>query len=178
MPNDLPAHLNLAKALTLMGRREEALSSLWRWVSQIHGPEREIAQRRAKVLARIFLTKSGAQIYQEGLQLFRDKKYNPAIEKFQKTLTLEPNHFEALLRLGQCLSLKGDSDSAAEILRLAKKLDPTDPDLHLGLGKSLFQRGELKEALSELKLVPSETPSLFLEAKGFIKKIEENPTVR
>ena len=155
-PDYSPAAAGLTRALAFSGRREEALSFLWRFVDREKGARRSVLIRRGRVLSRQFLTSVTFQTYQDGLNFIEAKKYRLARERFEKALTQEPDNVEILTRLGQCLTLDNDFDSAAERLRLAKRLNPYEPEIRLWLGRTMHQRGEIKEAVDELKVAASE----------------------
>jgi tetratricopeptide (TPR) repeat protein len=149
--NQAPVAMDLAKALVYSGRREEALSVLTQVAGREKGERREQLIRRANVVARIFLTKSTSQSYQEGLNFLKAKRFGAAKERFEKALEFEPDNLEVLLRLGQCQVMTGDNDSAAERLRLAKRLNPHELEVRLWLGRALHQRGELSQGIEELQ---------------------------
>lgn len=143
--------LDLVRALSFSGRREEALSTLEQVLSRLRGEKRQVLIRRMKVLSRLFFTHSAFQIYQDGLNLMLSKKYRAARERFDRVLEQEPDNVEVLTRMGQCLILDGDFDSAAERLRLARRLNPFEGEVRLWLGRALEQRGETREAVVELR---------------------------
>ncbi|HLE01842.1 MAG TPA: tetratricopeptide repeat protein [Bdellovibrionota bacterium] len=151
-PDFTAAAMGLARALAFSGRREEALSLLWRFVDREKGSRRDALIRRARVISRLFLTSATFQTFQEGMNLLLAKKYRPARDRFEKALEYEPDNIEILTRVGQCLVLDKDFDSAAERLRFAKRLNPHEPELRIWLGRSMHQRGEIREALEELRL--------------------------
>jgi tetratricopeptide (TPR) repeat protein len=135
------ASMNLAKALLYSGRREEALSVL----------EKASLTRQHRVLSRLFLTQETAKIYQEGLSLIHRNFFRQGRVVLLRALEREPDNVEILLRMGQCLVLEEDPDSAVEKLYVAKKLAPFEPEVSLWLGRALQKRGELKKAFSELQ---------------------------
>jgi len=168
-PEFTPAAVGLASALAYSGRREEALSILSQSVPRERGKTRDSIVERMRVLSKIFLTKETFQTYQDGLNLLFVRKTRLAQEKFEKALIAEPDNVQILTRLGQCLLLQNDNDSASERLRLARRLNSYEPEIHLWLGRALSQRGEVKEALNELssvrtELADSETESVWLAA--------------
>jgi tetratricopeptide (TPR) repeat protein len=155
-PEFSPAAVDLSKALVYSGRREEALSVLSQAANRERGTRRAELIRRAQVSSRTFLTSTTFQLYQEGLSLMIARKYRAAQERLEKGLLQEPDNVELLTRLGQSLVLESDPDSAAERLRLAKKLNPYEPQIRLWLGRALHQRGELGGAIEELKVAYAE----------------------
>jgi len=104
------------------------------------------------VISRLFLTSATFQTFQEGMNLLMARKFRPARDRFEKALEQEPDNIEILTRVGQCLVLDKDFDSAAERLRFAKRLNPYEPELRVWLGRSMHQRGEIREAIEELRL--------------------------
>ena len=150
-PEFAPGAIELARALVYSGRREEALSVLSQSAFHQKGARKNALVDRVHVISRLFLTTKTHHVYQEGLNLLEARKYKPARELFERALEAEPDNVEVLMRIGQCLVLEGDYDSAAERLRLAKRLDPFELEVNLWLGRALHQRGELPDALGELK---------------------------
>lgn len=174
-PEFTPAAVGLASALAYSNRREEALSILNQSIARERGKTRDSLIERSRVLSKIFLTQATFQLYQDGLNLLFVKKTRLAQEKFEKALIAEPDNVQILTRVGQCLLLQGDHDSASERLRLARRLNSYEPEIRLWLGRALSQRGELKEALQELSsarlsLADSETAAIWfadaLESSG------------
>lgn len=150
-PEFVPAAVDLARALVYSGRREEALSVLTQAAGREKGSRKQVLLRRASVISRLFLTKEASHTFQEGMNLMLAKKYRQAKDSFEKILEVEPDNVEILTRLGQALILLGDMDSAAERLRLARRLNMHEPEVQLWLGRALHQRGEITEALTHLK---------------------------
>jgi predicted Zn-dependent protease len=150
-PDFSPGAMELARALTYLGRREEALTTLAQAATRQSGARKADIVERVRVLSRMFLTQKTFQAYQDGLNLLVLGKVRPAREKFEKALGTEPDNVEILTRIGECFVLDGDFDSAAERLRLAKRLNPYEPEISLWLGHALHQRGELVDAVTELK---------------------------
>ena len=166
-PAYTPASVELARALTHLSRREEAIGVLNHALQYEKGSDRTVLIRQARVLSRLFLTKESVQSFQVGLNLLFTKKFRAAKDRFYQVLQDEPDNIEILVRLGQCLLLEGDPDSSAERLRLAKKLNPYEPEVNLWLGRALHQRGELSQAIEELRsaradLKDSEVAPLWL----------------
>lgn len=155
----LSVTLELANALVYSGRREESLSVLGQALS-LHraSSEEEVLRARMRVISRLFLTNSVAQIYQEGLNLIHLGKYRQARERFDQAVELEPDNAEVLLRIGQCFLLEHDPDSASEVLRVARRLNPYEPEMMLWLGDALLERGESKQALAELRMAKKGLP--------------------
>jgi len=156
LPDYSPAAMGLARALVFSNRREEALAVLWRAADREKAPNRSVLIRRGRVISRQFLSSGSFQVYQDGLSFLQARKYRQARERFEKALAQEPDNVEVLVRLGQCLALDQDYDSATEYLRFAKRLNPHEPEIRLWLGRTMHQRGEIKEAIEELRLAKAQ----------------------
>ncbi len=150
-PSNLSATVDLARALTFTGRREEALSLLAQAAEKERKASKANLIRRARVLSRLFLTNASFQLHQDGLNLMVQKKYEEAREKLDQALSFEPDNVEVLVRSAQCLVLSGDFDSAVERLRLSRRLNPHESEIRLWLGHAMLQRGEAKAAVEELR---------------------------
>jgi tetratricopeptide (TPR) repeat protein len=151
-PRLLPAIMDLGDALTQSGRREEALGMINAAIMREKGPRRAQLLEKLSVLSRLFLTNATFQLYQDGLNLLRVRKYKPARERFEKALAQEPDNVEILVRLGQDLVLENENVAAAERLKLARKFNPFEPETHLWLGRAFQEQGELADAVQELRL--------------------------
>lgn len=151
-PNLSQAGLDLVEALAYSRRREEAVSTINQLISREKSNERrQELYQKADVLSRLFYTNDVFQIYQDGLNLLRAGKLGAARIRLEKALSDEPDNAEILLRLGQCLLLDHDTDSASERLKLARKLNPYRPEIKLWLGRAMTERGEQQEAVNELR---------------------------
>ena len=171
-PDFGPATFGLARALVFSGRREEALGILIRASEKEKKSRRQAFAQRADVFSRIFLTNATFQIFQEGVNYLTSGKYRLARERFARALDQEPDNVEVLVRMGQALVLDRDHDSAAERLRLARRLNPVEPMIRVWLGRALHQRGENREAVSELRLavagLPESEPAVVWLAEAMV----------
>jgi tetratricopeptide (TPR) repeat protein len=145
------AWIGLATSLTYLGQRKEALRQLSVGVDQVKINQKSQVMKRIHILSRLFLTNATFQTYQDGLILFSAKKFKLALEKFERTLSEEPDNVEVLLRLGQSTLLDGNFQSAVNYFKQAHQLDSYDYEALLWLGKSLKLSGKLRDSLSELK---------------------------
>ncbi|MEK7399842.1 MAG: tetratricopeptide repeat protein [Candidatus Poribacteria bacterium] len=166
-PGSIDATMGLARSLVLSGRREESLAVLHQANGFERGNSKKVVVRRIRVLSKLFLTSETFQTYQDGLNFLVARQYRNAISSFERALVHEPDNVEILTRIGQSQILDGDYDSAAERLKLAKRLNPFEPEIKLWLGRAMHQRGELNDGLAELKsarseLEESETAALWL----------------
>jgi thioredoxin-like negative regulator of GroEL len=163
--------LDLARAMVYSGRREEALTVLSQMINGRKGAAQKQLIQRVRVLSRVFLTNATFQTYQDGVNFLLIRKYRAAREKFEKALESDAANVETLTRIGQCLVLDGDVDSAAERLRVARRLDPYEPEIRLWLGHALFERGEMRDALSELKAAYMDLGSSELAAVWYAEAL-------
>lgn len=150
-PDSAAVSLDLAKALTFAGKREEALSILTHAASRSRAGRQGEFIRRSRVLSRAFLTNTTFQVYQEGVNLISAKKYRAARERFERALEQEPDNVEILTRIGQCWIQEGDYNNAVEKLKLARKLSPYEWVASLWLGRAMHRRGEVREAVEALR---------------------------
>jgi len=155
-PHAIEVQVDLARSLIYLGRREEALNVLEGAIRREKGSKKAWLIQQSQVFSRIFVTNGTFQLYQDGLNLLQIQKYRQAREKFEKALLAEGSNVEILTRLGQAYLLDGDHDSAAEQLKLARRLNPYEPEIRLWLGRAMHLRGELAEALTELRSSKSE----------------------
>lgn len=157
-PDHAQAELALSNSLIYLGRREEAVQILVRSAERQKGEARQRLLKRAQVLSRQFLTDETAQIYQEGVNFIAFDKIADARARFEAALSREPDNVELLLRRAQCDVSAGNFDHAAEDLRVARRMNPEEPEIRLWLGRALHQRGELREAATELEFARKKMP--------------------
>ena len=158
-PDEDALVLDLSRALLHSGRREEALSILNQASNRTtHQNRRGLLSTRMRVLSRGFITNDTFQVFQDGIGYLTAGRTKAAREKFERALEREPDNVEVLTRLGQCLVLDKDEDSAAERLRVARRLNPYEPETRLWLGRAMHQRGEAREAVEELRPIVRELP--------------------
>jgi tetratricopeptide (TPR) repeat protein len=172
----------VSKALAYLGRRNEGLHLLNHSIRHQKGLGRAFLIRRVRTLSRVFTLNKTFQLYQDGLNFMAAKKYRNAREKFGLALIDEPDNVEILTRLGQSLILDGDSYKAAGILRTATGLNDFEPQIHLWLGRALFQIKQMKEAVLFLSsahkdLPESELASVWL-ADALAATGQENAAIR
>jgi len=77
-----------------------------------------------------------------------------ALRHYDRVLEADPASKEALVASGYIYFAGGDWIRARDYFRAAKKFGSDEPDLPFLLAASLFQSGELEEALDVLKRVP------------------------
>jgi TolB-like protein/serine/threonine protein kinase/Tfp pilus assembly protein PilF/class 3 adenylate cyclase/alpha-beta hydrolase superfamily lysophospholipase len=88
-----------------------------------------------------------------GFALLFARKYDRAIEQFQKALELDPNHFLSHYRLGHIYSLKGQHREALEAAQKSVALSGSSTETLAGLGQAYAAAGmseETQKVLDEL----------------------------
>ena len=84
---------------------------------------------------------------QDGLWLERNRRYEQAIEAFQRVLAAKPDHVMALGKLGTNYAVVGKKQLAVESLNAAAESDPDDPYAPGMLGWLAYLDGRFDEAL-------------------------------
>jgi tetratricopeptide (TPR) repeat protein len=101
----------------------------------------------AKVKA-IRSTETAAEWFAKGIALEEDvNSYAQAIEAYQKTLELDPNHAAAHINLGTLFYNRQDYAKAEEHYRKAVAVDPRYALGYFDLGNVLDETGRLREAI-------------------------------
>jgi protein O-GlcNAc transferase len=75
-------------------------------------------------------------------------KFAEAERLYGDVLRQQPNHLDALIRLGVIAAQTGRAERAVELFRRALKLNGTIPAIHRNLGMALFELKRFKEALA------------------------------
>ncbi len=89
---------------------------------------------------------SPAASTQLGSVLYRARRYDQAKETLRKTLEREPNHLTAILYLGICDLVQGNSAEALGVFLKARALAPNNVDLIALLGHAYAKSGNIVEA--------------------------------
>jgi Flp pilus assembly protein TadD len=87
------------------------------------------------------------------------------LKALEVQLERKPGHLPVLLRMAQIERDQGKLGEAVEHLRQAAAGEPKDPDVHLELGRALYEKGDQAEALKEtersLALKPDNVDALY-----------------
>lgn len=96
-----------------------------------------------------------------GLALLEEKKqdWKAMFGALQETVTLDPNHLDAQVKLGQLYMLQGQLDKAKEAAATALKLNPEDTNALIFQSALLFRDGKNAEALQQIQQVLAKDPS-------------------
>jgi len=87
----------------------------------------------------------------EAVQHHRSGKLGLAERLYNRIVSIEPEHAEALAMLGAVAGQSGRLGPAIELLRKAIGIDPTQPDHHASLGHALRRAGRNAEAVGAYK---------------------------
>lgn len=100
------------------------------------------------------LQRKEAQIetyYTEAVNAFLAKRYRDAAFLFEKILSLNPNHFNTLLRLGKIHRIERNFNEAIRLHRRARSLDEQNIEILLSLSRDLEEAQRFEEAIQFLK---------------------------
>jgi DNA-directed RNA polymerase subunit alpha len=138
------------EALRLSGKRDEALARI-RELRKGHAGEAELH-------------------FQSGRCMEDALEIEPAIEEFERALELDPDHVEALFRLGYCYDLRGSDDRALQCYEKAAAIPPARPNVLLNLGLMYEDRGEYERASALFERVAAADPMNEC-ARMFVKDV-------
>jgi peptidoglycan/xylan/chitin deacetylase (PgdA/CDA1 family)/uncharacterized caspase-like protein len=82
----------------------------------------------------------------QGQQLYREKKYDEALEKFRAAVAMRPGDIVLLNNLGFIYYAMGRYDEALTHLQRTLAMDPNRKEAHLNLGDTLAKLGRMEEA--------------------------------
>lgn len=151
-PSAVEPAIELGTLLLFSGRREEALRTLLLAHASSSAPGgRSRLEGRVRVLSRSFMTADGARSYQAGVNALLAGDLLPALARFDAVVASEDRVLDAVVRKGQTEALLGLLDSAAETLRLARQMNPFEPEIRAWLGYALLSRGERDEGVREMR---------------------------
>jgi len=86
------------------------------------------------------------------------KQYQCVLDAYQAILTLNAESVEADMLAGEALDELKDHPGAIRQFRAAVKADPTEPDVHFGLGYLLWGEKQFPEAASEFQAELTNNP--------------------
>ncbi len=99
------------------------------------------------------------KLFDEGVKLKKEGKYDLAIEKFNEALKLNGKQPNILEHLADTYFLKGDYNSSIKYYKKALEIAPDSSELHTNLGNVYFKMGDEKNARSEFETAISKDPS-------------------
>lgn len=92
-----------------------------------------------------------AQLYNDGLKLFKSGHFSKASNKFQQAVQYDPEQYAYRLLLAQSLQECGATKQAWEQYRLLLQQRPNDPDLALQIAGFYEANGSLSQAITLYK---------------------------
>ena len=87
----------------------------------------------------------------EGASNAAIKRYDAAIECYQRALKIDPNNVEIFYSMGNAWKSQGDLDAAIECYQRALIIKPNYVEAHYNLGNALRLNGKLASALDSYK---------------------------
>lgn len=91
------------------------------------------------------------ELYTDAVNAYLAKRHRDATALFQKILTIQPNHVNALLSLGKIHRKEGNYPEAIRLHRKARGLDEQNIDVLLSLSRELEESHRVDEAVQYLK---------------------------
>ncbi|MDH4100013.1 MAG: tetratricopeptide repeat protein [Nitrospirota bacterium] len=95
------------------------------------------------------------ELYSKGIDALFGLKYAQAETYFKKVLALDPNHIEALLRLGNCCLRQGNHSEAIRLYQKARNLDDHNIEILFALEAGQEETKRVEEALQTLDSILS-----------------------
>src|SRR4051794_4203743 len=92
-----------------------------------------------------------AQALQRALALVQNQEFSKAEELYQKILTVSPNHFGALHKLGSIKVKQGKDEQGIALIRAALRINPNSPDALNNLGVALGNINRIDDALASFQ---------------------------
>jgi len=86
------------------------------------------------------------KLYREGLDAYREDRFEEARARFERAVLLNPNHFAAYEAMGVSLERLGRLDEAVEAMRELAEMDPGNPMAWTNLSRYHAQQGRIEDA--------------------------------
>lgn len=97
--------------------------------------------------------------YKLGEAYFLSRDFNSAVGSFKSAVRLDPQYKDAYLRLGNLYMIDRKHYPQAKVMyEEYLKLDDTNPDVYLSLGKALYYIGDLENTILNLEKAKKLTP--------------------
>ena len=94
---------------------------------------------------------SGQSYYDQGEALYKQKKYEEALDLYLKAVQVDPSMADAFYRIGWIYNDRGDYNSALDPLKKAAALQPNDSASYSELGYAYKNLSNLDEALKAFR---------------------------
>jgi Tfp pilus assembly protein PilF len=162
-PDFAAAHANLANALFVCGRVQEAVAS-YRRALLLQPSDAQVYSNLAAALSSTGNSVEAIAMCQRGLQLRGDfpllhnnlgnafaacGRLEEAIGSYRRAVALQPNFALALSNLGTALAAAGQTGEAIKCHRRAIAIDPRDAQSHYNLSLALLLCGSWEEGWKE-----------------------------
>jgi lipopolysaccharide biosynthesis regulator YciM len=112
-------------------------------------------------------------LHREGVQAFLSKRSAEAVDLLQKALTLDPNHIDSLLWLGNIFRTENNHVEAVRLHRKARAADERNIEVMLALAKDLEAAKRFEEAQQVLqdilKIDPTNLTTLIRKRELYIR---------
>ncbi len=124
----------------------------------------ELSAIRDNPPVNIMLARSPESVFIAGDALYKEHKYQEALQEYQRILDAQPEQVEAYARIGLCYYRLEDVDKALTFFQKALEKGPAAPDILINLGAIYLQKGDLEQGVKYIKQVDEKSitdPSLF-----------------
>ena len=146
--------------------------------------------KRAKAKRTIYAELSGSKAldsasatanFEYALALYHAGEFEKAVSAFTRTLSLEPNYFEAWLNLGAVLLELGNLEASTAASTQAVLIAPQSTEAHGNLGAALLKMSHWQEAETHLKaalaLSPGFIPGYYNLARTYFSQGEPGKAI-
>ena len=155
-------YLTAAEALGRAGQSRDALEVLRR-IADLDPSNTEVRLRLAESFAGENLPDLAAEAYTEaGARLAARRDFEPALEAFNKALSLRPASHAALHGMLSAHAALGTADDAAEVLERAVKERPGDLEVRAMLARAYVDAEDAQRAEAATHELVSRDPSSFM----------------
>lgn len=96
--------------------------------------------------------------------LYKDQKYQEALQEYQKVLNAQPELYQAYVKIGLCYYQLNDLDKALGFFQKALEKMPASPDILINMAAIYLQRGDLEQGVQYIKQLDAKSitdPSLY-----------------
>ncbi len=120
------------------------------WMYRLHRPRCEEAVRY--LTAALAVNDKAFMAWNRLGGCFRElSRYDEAVGAIEEAIRLRPDFAPALLELGLTRELRGDLEEAEKAYAAAARADPTDPRVHVQLGRLYVRLCDFERAAAELR---------------------------
>ncbi len=116
----------------------------------------------------ILFAETEKEMFDEGVLLFKNAKYQTAVDKFSELIKLNPGNADAFKNRGVSYMKQGKFDLAIKDFKKAKELFPELKGLYSNLGVAWYYKKEYNRAIEsydiEIKMAPENSVAYFNRA--------------